>query len=55
MKKAIPDLLGTAGFCLFSGGVYLQWGAGVALLVGGALLMGGGFIAGAVRGKAVAQ
>lgn len=45
MKKAIPDLLGTAGVCLLVGGVYLRFGTGEALLAGGALLIVGGFLA----------
>jgi len=39
MRKVLPELVGTAGFCLFATGLYLQFGAGVALIVGGVLLM----------------
>lgn len=46
MKKALPDLLGTAGYCLLVGGLYVRFGLGEALLVGGALMMVGAFLAG---------
>ncbi|GEM_PF-3993558 len=39
MKKWLPEVIGTAGFCLFVAGLYLQFGPGVALMVGGVLLM----------------
>lgn len=46
MKKMIPDLIGAAGVCLLVAGLYLQYGAGPALISGGSLLMLGGFLAG---------
>ena len=46
MKKMLPDLLGTAGFCLLVSGLFVLYGYGVALVVGGVLLMAGAFLAG---------
>lgn len=46
MRKMLPDLLGTAGLCLFVSGMHLLYGLGLALAVSGVLLMVGGFIAG---------
>ena len=46
MKKMLPDLLGTAGLCLFVSGLLLLYGQAVALTVGGLLLMACGFLAG---------
>lgn len=51
MKKLLPEALGMAGFCLLSWGLYLQFGAGVAMMVGGPLMMGGAYVA----AKAVRQ
>lgn len=39
MKKWLPELLGTAGYCLLVAGLYEQFGAGVALIVAGGLLL----------------
>lgn len=40
MKKWLPEALGTAGYCLLVTGLYIQFGPGVALIVGGTLLVG---------------
>lgn len=45
MKKLLPELVGTAGFCLLSGGLYVWFGAGPALCGAGGLLLVGGFLA----------
>lgn len=45
MKKLLPEALGAVGFGLLSWGLYLQFGAGVAMTVGGLLLMGAAYIA----------
>lgn len=51
MKRLLPDLLGSAGYCLLIGGLYVRFGLGVALIAGGALMMLGAFLAAkAVRG-----
>ena len=39
MKNWLPEVIGTAGYYLFVAGLYLQFGPGVALMVGGALLI----------------
>ncbi|MEI2829701.1 hypothetical protein [Pseudomonas mosselii] len=39
--KWLPESIGTAGFCLFVAGLYVQFGEGVALMVGGGLLVAG--------------
>lgn len=39
--KWLPEILGTAGYCLLVAGLYVQFGAGVALMVGGSLLLAG--------------
>lgn len=39
--KWLPESIGTAGFCLFVAGLYVQFGAGVALMVGGGLMLAG--------------
>ncbi|ERH56529.1 hypothetical protein [Pseudomonas simiae] len=39
MKNWLPELIGTAGFCLFVSGLYVQFGPGWALMAGGALLL----------------
>lgn len=44
MKRHIPDVLGTAGFCLLLSGLYLQFGGAAALMAGGPLLMVGAFL-----------
>jgi hypothetical protein len=41
MKKYLPDLLGAAGYCLLTAGLYAQFGSGVALITGGVLMMVG--------------
>lgn len=41
MKTWIPELIGTAGFCLLVSGLYVQFGPGWALMAGGVLLLGG--------------
>lgn len=41
MKKLLPELVGTAGFVLLGAGLYLQFGAGVALIACGVLLLVG--------------
>lgn len=46
MKRYLPDLLGSAGYCLLIGGLYVRFGLGVALIAGGILMMVGGFLAG---------
>ncbi|WP_170320301.1 MULTISPECIES: hypothetical protein [Pseudomonas] len=40
MKKMLPELVGTAGFCLFVAGLHIEFGPGIAMIVGGALLLG---------------
>lgn len=39
MKKWLPEVLGTAGYGLLVTGLFVQFGPGVALIVGGALLI----------------
>lgn len=39
MRKLLPEALGATGFCLLACGLYLQFGAGVAMTVCGPLLM----------------
>ncbi|UVK83810.1 hypothetical protein LOY46_03610 [Pseudomonas sichuanensis] len=39
--KWLPEILGTVGYCLLVAGLYVQFGAGVALMVGGGLLLAG--------------
>ncbi|WP_449103329.1 hypothetical protein [Pseudomonas veronii] len=39
MKKMLPELVGTAGYCLFVAGLHVEFGPGVAMIVGGALLL----------------
>lgn len=51
MKRLLPDLLGSAGYCLLAAGLYVRFGLGVALIAGGALMMLGAFLA----AKAVRQ
>lgn len=51
MKKLIPEALGLAGFCLLFAGLYLQLGAGVAMIVCGPLMM----VAAYAGAKAVRQ
>jgi hypothetical protein len=45
MKKLVPDLLGVAGYCQLIAGLYLSFGLGLALAVGGALMLLGGYLA----------
>lgn len=40
MKMDAHDLIAAVGGCMFTAGLYLLWGAPVALLVDGALLTG---------------
>lgn len=44
MKRLLPDLLGTAGYCLLTAGLYECYGLGVALIAGGVLMMVGAFL-----------
>lgn len=39
MRTVILDILGLTGFGLLSYGVYLKYGAGIALICSGALLL----------------
>jgi hypothetical protein len=39
MKTWLPEILGTAGYCLLVAGLYVQFGPGVAMMVGGGLLL----------------
>lgn len=39
MKKMLPEIIGTAGFCLLVAGLHVQFGPGWALIVGGVLLL----------------
>lgn len=39
--KWLPELIGTAGYCLLVAGLGIQFGMGVALMVGGGLLLVG--------------
>lgn len=39
MKTWLPELIGTAGFCLFVYGLHVQFGPGWALIAGGVLLL----------------
>ncbi|MFV2949624.1 hypothetical protein [Pseudomonas japonica] len=39
--KWLPESIGTAGFCLLVAGLYVQFGAGVALMFGGGLMLAG--------------
>lgn len=43
MKKWLPEVLGTAGYCLLVAGLHVQFGPGVALIAGGALLLAGAY------------
>lgn len=45
MKRLLPEALGTAGYGLLCGGLYVVFGTGVAMCVGGTLLMVGGYYA----------
>ena len=40
MKPDIRDCAAITGFCALTAGLYLLWGAPVALLIDGALLLG---------------
>lgn len=40
MKEWLPELFGTAGYCLLFAGLWVQFGLGVALITGGSLLIG---------------
>lgn len=51
MKRLLPDLLGTGGYCLLLAGIYTRYGLGPALIAGGVLMMAGAFLA----AKAVRQ
>ena len=44
MKKMLPEIVGTAGYCLLVAGLYVQFGPGWALIVGGI-----GLVAGAIK------
>lgn len=39
MKTLLPEIIGTAGYCLLVAGLFVQFGEGVAMIVGGALLL----------------
>lgn len=45
MKKMLPELVGTAGYCLAVAGGYVLWGLGPALLGAGLALIVGGYVA----------
>ncbi|WP_196221132.1 hypothetical protein [Sansalvadorimonas verongulae] len=40
MKQIIIDCLGVAGFAALTGGVYLQYGLPVSLMLSGSLVLG---------------
>ena len=44
MKKMLPEFVGTAGYCLLVAGLYVQFGPGWALIVGGV-----GLVASAIK------
>ncbi|WP_242173791.1 MULTISPECIES: hypothetical protein [unclassified Pseudomonas] len=39
MKTWLPELVGTAGYCLLVAGLHVQFGPGWALMAGGGLLL----------------
>jgi hypothetical protein len=39
MKKWLPESVGTVGYCLLVAGLHVQFGGGVALMIGGGLLL----------------
>ncbi|MBC2655084.1 hypothetical protein H7A76_06495 [Pseudomonas sp. MSSRFD41] len=39
MKEWLPELFGTAGYCLLSAGLWVKFDLGVALITGGVLLL----------------
>ena len=45
MKQLMVDLIGLAGFSALTAGVYLEFGAGLALITGGVLGLVGATIA----------
>ena len=46
MKQYLPDLIGLSGYVLLTAGLYVQFGAGISLILAGGLAMFGAYFGG---------